>query len=95
MKIVDNPRFNETLGPVRNEVLQKLMYLMYVAMTSRSLGDKALGRDLGDAPITRKNLLLLVERLKPEHVVPLLGVSKRTAYEYVHALRYIVAMCFL
>lgn len=72
---------------IRNKVLQKLVLLfcnfwlsreqpLYQEITKR-LNEQGLSNDLCN----------IVYELKPEDVMPIIGCSKRTAVEYIQALR--------
>src|SRR6266571_4068023 len=89
MRITGDSFFNEeVVGSVRSKVLQKLLLLCCNARLKRSLREEVL-ENAGNAD--EAPLLDVVDRLKPKHVMPMIGVSERTATEYIHCLKIIVA----
>jgi hypothetical protein len=79
-------------GSVRNKVLQKLLLLKFLLIVGIPGYEEAL-RGPMERRLKEKGLPVndsnLVYDLKPEDIMPLIGVSRRTALEYLQALRWL------
>ncbi len=87
----------EVIRSVRNKVLQKFLYLFFVGWGDPSMptNNRPLFRVLikrclkkGISPSDPENI---ANMLKPIDVMIQLGCSKRTAYEYISAFRFLVS----
>lgn len=73
---------------VRNKVLQKLLLLAFQLKWSKTeLYKRAAKRLVKEKSLL--NLSNIAYELKPEDVMGIIGCSKRTAIEYIDALRYL------
>lgn len=70
---------------IRSKVLQKLLLLWYNAYSKSSLRKKLMERLVSQGiAVNRANL---VRVLTPSDVIPIIHCSKRTAIEYIDALK--------
>ena len=89
-KISTSENFNRViLGSIRNKVLLKLLILYnYYFMKPRQQEiDAIMKRARKKNPNYLYNKINLAYALRPEDVMHIIHVSKRTAYEYIQALR--------
>ena len=73
---------------VRNKVLQKLLLLAFQLKWSKTGLYKTAAKRLVSKKLPL-NLSNIAYELEPEDVMGIIGCSKRTAIEYVDALRYL------
>jgi len=73
---------------VRNKVLQKLLLLAFQLKWSETELYKKAAKRLAEKKLLL-NLSNVTYELEPEDVMGIIGCSKRTAIEYIDALRYL------
>jgi len=95
-KITNNERFNKyVLRSVRSKVLQKLLIVCWYFLRdwrTNPNAEKLWERGRSKNPNLRFIPSNIIAQLKPEDIMDLIQVSKRTAIEYIQALRTIVLL---
>jgi len=93
-KITSDEEFNKViLGCIRSKVLQKLLIVYWDVLydINRSpIAKKAFERLKKKEPYVAFNRVSVAYALQPEDIMDIIKVSRRTAWEYIKALREIL-----